>query len=104
MAEAEKVNTSFEKIFFTFLITILCLLLPAFILYRSQSSEILSLNTLIPILLIMFYVPLLDLIYHFSFLRIEESDNYDVCEANLNLMFMISFMIGAIIFTFRAFV
>lgn len=94
--------TTLEYIFFTSLVVSLTLLFPLIMIYRSPTSEILSLNTLLPILLISLFIPLLDLIYSFDFFRLKDAENYDICKPNLSAMFMISFMISIVIIIIKA--
>ena len=103
MATSKKIESWVEKLIFTFIILSFCVVFPMYILSKIPSNEVLSTNTMIATLLITLTLPLLDLIYNFAFLKATDADDYDNCDTNLTLVFMISFLIGISVFMIRAF-
>ena len=99
----KKVENWIEKTIFTILVLSICTAFPLYILSKTPSNVLLSTNTMIATLLIMLTIPLLDLIYNFEFLKAYEAEDYSSCETNLTLVFMLSFLVGGIVFMVRAF-
>lgn len=78
------------------------LFLPLYMIYRSYKAkvpDVLSLNILIPILLLMMFLPLLDYIYSFSAFRAYDMEcSYEKCQPNLSVILLISLLIGLLLF------
>lgn len=103
MADERKVvDRTLELTIFTILVVIICVVIPFYFLSNTPSGEVFSTNTMIATLLIMLIIPLLDMIWNFEFLKAYDAENYDNCETNLTLTFLLSFMVGAFVLSYRA--